>query len=417
MADSLEIACEICQKSFTQKCSLKRHYKEIHPSSELPDNFKEMKDPKETCSTCSKEISRKHFQRHLKSCGPKEEQQLPLSSAEQRKMKSIEVTSDSDSDSDCEVYIKDKSLFQEYKLIDSEIYIKDESLFQENKPIEPMMHEFYSQKWCLKDFSRQHINNYIGALKKFERSFARRVELTPKTLMECFQSRFDDYFDSLQTVSERRLILLGLQRTFEMLAYTNVISTVPEIRQLVDTKYIILRYFRSNLRSDYFQKLDRNAAEFAQAVGPMSIRNFLLTETILATKSSEFVHQLTREMFLNGTKIIDSNQQTKWIIDIGQEKAFEIPDFLKEKLQVYLFAVRKHVLPKVKQNGKDNVWDPNNDSDIKFFAVSERGRPFVVEVMKSVFDVFHMGAQSHKTFQMKDFIGTEVQYKIPEIGQ
>ena len=84
---------------------------------------------------------------------------------------------------------------------------------------------------------------------------------------------------------------------------------------------------------------------------------------------------------------------------------------------MYLFAVRKHVLPKVKQNGKDNVWDPNNDSDIKFFAVSERGRPFVVEVMKSVFDVFHMGAQSHKRFQMKDFIGTEVQYKIPEIGQ
>ena len=50
-------------------------------------------------------------------------------------------------------------------------------------------------------------------------------------------------------------IILTTIRTFEMLAYTNVISTVPEIWQLVDTKYIILRYFRSNLRSDYFQKL------------------------------------------------------------------------------------------------------------------------------------------------------------------
>ena len=390
MADSLEIACEICQKSFTQKCSLKRHYKEIHPSSELPDNFKEMKDPKETCSTCSKEISRKHFQRHLKSCGPKEEQQLPLSSAEQRKKKPVRV---------------------------GDTYTKDSSVFHENKPIEPMLHEFYSQKFCLKDFSRPHINNYIGALKKFERSFARRVELTPKILMECFESRFDEYFAGLQTVSERKDILNGLQSTFKMLYQMKIIGSVPEIVQLQSTKGIIERYLNSSLRSEYFQKLERNAAEFAQAVGPMAIRNFLLTETILATKSSEFVHQLTREMFLNGTKIIDANQQKKWIIEIGQEKAFEIPDFLKEKLQVYLFAVRKHVLPKVKQNGKDNVWDPNNDSDIKFFAVSERGRPFVVEVMKSVFDVFHMGAQSHKTFQMKDFIGTEVQYKIPNIGQ
>ena len=390
MADSLEIACEICQKSFTRKNSLKRHYEEIHPGFELPDNFKEIKDPKETCSTCSKQISRKNFQRHLKSCGPKEEQQLPLSSAEQRKKKPVRV---------------------------GDTYTKDSSLFHENKPIEPMLHEFYSQKFCLKDFSRLHINNYIGALKKFERSFARRVELTPKILMECFESRFDEYFAGLQTVSERKEILNGLQSTFKMLYQMKIIGSVPEIVQLQSTKGIIERYLNSSLRSEYFQKLERNAAEFAQAVGPMAIRNFLLTETILATKSSEFVHQLTREMFLNGTKIIDSNQQTKWIIDIGQEKAFEMPDFLKEKLQVYLFAVRKHVLPKVKQNGKDNVWDPNNDSDIKFFAVSERGRPFVVEVMKSVFDVFHMGAQSHKTFQMKDFIGTEVQYKIPNIGQ
>ena len=390
MADSLEIACEICQKSFTRKNSLKRHYEEIHPGFELPDNFKEIKDPKETCSTCSKQISRKNFQRHLKSCGPKEEQQLPLSSAEQRKKKPVRV---------------------------GDTYTKDSSVFHENKPIEPMLHEFYSQKFCLKDFSRLHINNYIGALKKFERSFARRVELTPKILMECFESRFDEYFAGLQTVSERKEILNGLQSTFKMLYQMKIIGSVPEIVQLQSTKGIIERYLNSSLRSEYFQKLERNAAEFAQAVGPMAIRNFLLTETILATKSSEFVHQLTREMFLNGTKIIDSNQQTKWIIDIGQEKAFEMPDFLKEKLQVYLFAVRKHVLPKVKQNGKDNVWDPNNDSDIKFFAVSERGRPFVVEVMKSVFDVFHMGAQSHKTFQMKDFIGTEVQYKIPEIGQ
>ena len=405
MADSLEIACEICQKSFTRKNSLKRHYKEIHPGFELPDNFKEIKEPKETCSTCSKQISRKNFQRHLKSCGPKEqelplssdqqlplssEHQLPLSSAEQRKNKPVRV---------------------------GDTYTKDSSVFHENKPIEPMLHEFYSQKFCLKDFSRQHINNYIGALKKFERSFARRVELTPKILMECFESRFDEYFAGLQTVSERKDILNGLQSTFKMLYQMKIIGSVPEIVQLQSTKGIIERYLNSSLRSEYFQKLERNAAEFAQAVGPMAIRNFLLTETILATKSSEFVHQLTREMFLNGTKIIDANQQKKWIIEIGQEKAFEIPDFLKEKLQVYLFAVRKHVLPKVKQNGKDNVWDPNNDSDIKFFAVSERGRPFVVEVMKSVFDVFHMGAQSHKTFQMKDFIGTEVQYKIPNIGQ
>merc|ERR1711860_208622 len=128
--------------------------------------------------------------------------------------------------------------------------------------------------------------------------------------MECFESRFDEYFAGLQTVSERKEILNGLQSTFKMLYQMKIIGSVPEIVQFQSTKGIIECYLNSSLRSEYFQKLERNAAEFAQAVGPMAIRNFLLTETILATKSSEFVHQLTREMFLNGTKIIDSNQQT-----------------------------------------------------------------------------------------------------------
>ena len=51
---------------------VRKHYKEIHPSFEIPDNFKEMKD---TTETSSKQILKKNFQRHLKNCGPKEEQQ------------------------------------------------------------------------------------------------------------------------------------------------------------------------------------------------------------------------------------------------------------------------------------------------------------------------------------------------------
>ena len=73
LEDAVEnVKCEICQKTFNQKNSLRKHYIEIHPSFEIPDNFKEMKDTKETSS---KQILKKNFQRHLKNCGPKEEQQ------------------------------------------------------------------------------------------------------------------------------------------------------------------------------------------------------------------------------------------------------------------------------------------------------------------------------------------------------
>ena len=391
MADALEIACEICQKTFTQKSSLKRHYKQKHPGIELPDNIQNMKDPIMTCSTCSKECSKANFQRHLQSCEPKVEQQLPLSSAEERKNKSVKI---------------------------NDTYKKDLSLFHENLPIGPMLHEYYSEKWVNRNFDRRNIDRYISALKQFERYYTSQVELTPKSLFGegwlDFQSRFDPYFDSLQNISERDAILYGLQRTFEMLHDMKIIGSVQEMWQLVNTKGIIERYLNSSLRSEYFKKC---IAMQCNAVGPMLIRNFLLTETILATKSSEFVHQLTREMFLKGTRILDNNQQTKWVFEIGQDKSFEIPDFLKAKLQIYFLNVREHVLPKkdIKQNGKDDIWDPHSDNEIKFFAVSEKGNPFVVEITQSVYEVFYMGGQSHKKFYLKDFTGTEVQYKMPRI--
>ena len=110
MADAVEISCEICERTFTQKKNLKRHYVEIHPGMELPENFKDLKDPKETCSTCSKQFSKANFQRHLKSCVPSEELLQPLPSAEQRKIRQGESLDDT--------------------------YTLDLSLFHRNKPIE-----------------------------------------------------------------------------------------------------------------------------------------------------------------------------------------------------------------------------------------------------------------------------------------
>ena len=394
MADSLEIACEICQKKFTQKVSLKRHYAEIHPGIELPENIQNMKDPKETCANCLKEFSKASFKRHLKKCEPEVEQPLPSSSAAKRKTKAFE---------------KDDT------------YKKDFSIFHESLPIEPMLHDYYSEKWLQRNFDRKHIDRYIAALKRFEKSYASQVELTPTTLLgrglEDFQSRLDSYFNSLQKVSDRQEILFALERTFEMLQDEEIciINNAPKIPQLVPNKGIIKRYFNSSLRKEYFQKIESNAKEFLQEVGPIAIRNFLLTETILATKSSEFVHQLTREMFQRGTSSLDDHLQKKWIFEIGHGKLFEIPDFLQVKLQTYLTIVREHVLQKktVKQDGKDDIWDPHTDNEVKFFAVSERGRPFVVEVSQSVFEAFYAGGQSHKKFLLKDFTGCDVQYRIP----
>ena len=217
MADSLEIACEICQKKFTQKVSLKRHYAEIHPGIELPENIQNMKDPKDTCANCLKEFSKASFKRHLKKCEPEVEQPLPSSSAAKRKTKAFE---------------KDDT------------YKKDFSIFHESLPIEPMLHDYYSEKWLQRNFDRKHIDRYIAALKRFEKSYASQVELTPTTLLgrglEDFQSRLDSYFNSLQKVSDRQEILFALERTFEMLQDEEIciINNAPKIPQLVPNKGI-----------------------------------------------------------------------------------------------------------------------------------------------------------------------------------
>ena len=377
MADAIEIACEICQKTFTQKNNLKRHYVEVHPGMELPDNIKDMKDPKKKCPTCSKEISYSHFKRHLNT---------HITSAEPRSRKSVQGNDVEDD--------------------------MDMNLFKKNLPIEPMLYEYHSGKNFPQNYSRQTIGNYIFALKTFVDSYKRSEELTPMTLKECFESRFGEYFDTLKKVSQRSQILFGLQAAFQMFEATEIYPEKPEIPEFRHPKQIVKAYFRSTHRLEVFQKLDRSANEFAQAEGPMVIRNFLITETVLATKSFDFVKQLTREMFLKATEVLDANDKTQWVIEIGQGKSFQIPDFLKATLEKYLVLVSKLGVPKtnIKQDGKNDFWHALNGNNIKLFAVFEKGRLIGVQDNSSVFEDLHMGGQSHITFRMKDLTGSKIEY-------
>ena len=377
MADAIEIACEICQKTFTQKNNLKRHYVEVHPGMELPDNIKDMKDPKKTCPTCTKEISYSHFKRHLNT---------HITSAEPRSRKSVQGNDVEDD--------------------------MDMNLFKKNLPIEPMLYEYHSGKNFPQNYSRQTIGNYIFALKTFVDSYKRSEELTPMTLKECFESRFGEYFDTLKKVSQRSQILFGLQAAFQMFEATEIYPEKPEIPEFRHPKQIVKAYFRSTHRLEVFQKLDRSANEFAQAEGPMVIRNFLITETVLATKSFDFVKQLTREMFLKATEVLDANDKTQWVIEIGHIKSFQIPDFLKATLEKYLVLVSKLGVPKtnIKQDGKNDFWHALNGNNIKLFAVFEKGRLIGVQDNSSVFEDLHMGGQSHITFRMKDLTGSKIEY-------
>ena len=163
MADALEIACEICQKTFTQKSSLKRHFAEVHPGMELPDSFKDLKDMKKTCPTCSKEISKSGFKRHLNS-------HITLSSAEPRSRKSVQENEFEDDDNG-----NDGSKYFQVNISpkDSEFYRVNMSLYKKEQPIEPMLLEYFSTKTSIgnvaveKNYSRKNLDNHIFALKKF----------------------------------------------------------------------------------------------------------------------------------------------------------------------------------------------------------------------------------------------------------
>ena len=389
MADADKIICEICKKSFSQKQTLKRHHLEIHKDIPLPANFNDLNSTKQDCQYCSKLISKQNMKKHLEGCKAKKDEQAESTSTKQHRRREIDV------------------IYDPFEM--------DESLFGIQKPLKAMLREYLSKE--KKHQSKSKIDQHIKALSKYEESFSKKVILTPKFLTETVKTeKFNDYVFNLESVSERSAILQAFQASFKMLKERDDIRYIPKLN--FDDNNVIQEYLDSDLRNGFFNALEKQSPEhFAQNFDYMTTRHILLVETLLATKSGNFVKKLTRDIYLNGSMDVNNRNQPIYIFELDSEK-IEIPETLRKGLHKYFVIMRRHNLPLRKildTEGKVEIYDPSKDPQVKFFAISVMGRPPQVEIEQKHFEFFHKASKAHKYFTHEDFVASDVVYQTTKV--
>ena len=391
MAEPQGIICEECKKSFAQKSTLKRHFLEIHKGVPLPASVTEAKAIKQACQYCSKLITKDHMKRHLENCKARKDPS-PTTSSQQLPRR------------------------REFDLVDDTSEINGD-VFGMYKPLQPMLREYLSKRL---NHSKRTIDKHIAALSKFEVSMTNGVSITPKFLTEnCNTPEVMDYVIKLETVFDRSAILEAMQSSFKMLFEMGVLRSLPGLKIGLKNN-VIQTYLDSTLRGEFFNAFEnQNPEVFVESFNHLSIRNILLVETLLATKSYSFVKKLTRGVYLRGSKDVNYENENIYVYDIDSER-IEIPAFLRQFLHKYFVIMRRHNMPlqkRLQSGGKVvEVYDPSNDPEVKFFAVKIEGRPVQVEITQDHFKFFHKASTAIKYFNVDDFVNSDVEYKSSSVA-
>ena len=62
-----DFTCEYCEKKYSYKCDLKKHYKKEH--RKIPESYNTLKEKKQEAKACPKcEIKFSNIQKHVKCC-------------------------------------------------------------------------------------------------------------------------------------------------------------------------------------------------------------------------------------------------------------------------------------------------------------------------------------------------------------
>merc|ERR1711963_942889 len=139
------------------------------------------------------------------------------------------------------------------------------------------------------NFSRQTQASYGDALKKFGSFYSRSGKLTAKLVLNAFEKNFDTYYSQLNTVISRQWILHALKIFFIMLEHHGVMSEIPKIAQQQPLSGIISRYVQCPERDQFFGQIKKDPKYLVNQVGAKNVKNFMITELLLATASPDFV--------------------------------------------------------------------------------------------------------------------------------
>ena len=380
MATASPFVCIYCKKSSSTKDNLKRHYRTQHPDEELPSSVEELQDPKAPCQYCGKQISKTNMAKHVKNC--KSASEVRAASDDVAKSPSIRARKGPN-----EAEIHDASPEKLTKL-------------SQHSELLPSLKKFMTTKFSFTIITQ---SEYIEAIQKFclfHHGFGR---LSCFTFIEAMSKSFDTYYNSLETVRARELILHAIRVTLQMLVEFEILDEMPEIVQHQSIKGIISRYFASSERAHFYADFTKDPKKFADVEGPVTIKNFFIVEVLLATSSPRFVRHLTRKLWLDVKHPQhDDDGDDIWVYELSGEE-HKIPCFLRHALHKYFVIVRPMLLNR----------DYCNDESSKFFAEDDQKRNFQVEITTDTFKTFHFYSLSHRYFKMTNFLGSSVDFKKP----
>ncbi len=301
--------CEICQppRSYAYKCTLKDHYKSVH--KKIPASFaalKEVPPKKKPCEFCGKEFSL--LKQHQETCQAAKESRAqrppqpllppPPSAAEDRRQR----------------YEQNKSVppTPEKPVKSSDIIPFIAASLAQNKGL-----------------SRETIVCYTDPLYELM-AFAGRKRKTIADLKVAIQEHYCQFIATRATVKARLNAWAGVDYGA---GYLHMSLHQPRVHAFIKA------YLSSVKRLELFTSLTAKDGSLSAE----DKRKFLLAETLLATRSEEFVRKLTVKNFRENHERT-SRGGWKFMAGTSDEVTCEMPDSLRRNIFMYVATTRRGLL-------------------------------------------------------------------------
>ena len=309
--------CEYCDKPFTAKKNLKRHYQKQHRDKKIPLSFKDLKGNKE------KGEARQLCQTNEPTTSNMAGMEYTAEYRERKRLhrRAIECQAREEGDLDDE---DDLGLDNgpSYAQIWAEETLKE----QEQEYEQGELKNF--KRFLIEDQHMQanSVGKYMSSLKNFL-SYANVKEVFDKKdlkdLLESEENYFESFINSLETVGSRSTAFKTCKKLLE---YVGIKLQGEGIPHVIDYLQI---YLVSQKRRELFANFDlKHFGDNWEA------RNFVMAEVLLSTQSDFFLKTLTVEAF---EEIKTPNGQGMWqYCNSNTSKSFYLPKSVHHLIRKYI---------------------------------------------------------------------------------
>ena len=380
MADSNPFSCDFCDKSFSTKANLKKHYIKFHGG--VPESFHGLQAEKliyKPCPKCGSVF--KHLPKHLAICKAGNQNQAETVA---RKTTFISSTRG----------IKDDSLRRE---------VEDESEndFIPRSPRKRKISDAYDLSDHFNDWMAAHgigpktRDQYQSSLGKFFGKLSIRV----------VQQKLKDlpnYLKGLETVNARHRLFLGHVKLVDYLK--NQLGLDIAAFDAPTTLDYLDIYLKSEERKNLYHNFTNITKAMEMGWSADDIHDFLMGEVLLSNKTGkEFIFHCKLDDFL---KVSRPDEAGRWWYEGKGYKVF-FSDFLRGMLKSFAFIVRPKLV-KSKTSHEVKLFElfekkgkpcPKNGSVFRFVELFSKSLEHVSynKVMEANF--------KFSTFKFSDFEG------------